>query len=307
MPVIDITNQTFNRWKVIERAPNNSRGDAMWLCECSCENHTRQIVLGKSLRSGHSKSCGCLKKEIAAELGKNNSKDLVGQVFSHLTVLEKGPSINYKVRWKCICDCQDKTIIYVPTDKLISGHTRSCGCLNKNNLQGQYFGNLLALEPTSERSSDNSIIWKTECQCSSKNIVYVSSVHLKSGRIVSCGCLKPFSSGEAIIKTILEENNIPYTKEITFDSCRYPETNALCRFDFYVNSKYIIEFDGEQHYNYRQKGRYNKEAYDQLIKRDEYKNNWCKQNNIPIIRLPYYIKTEITLMDLQPETSQYVI
>lgn len=34
--IIDLTNQEFNNWKVISRAPNNPRGEAMWLCECKC-------------------------------------------------------------------------------------------------------------------------------------------------------------------------------------------------------------------------------------------------------------------------------
>lgn len=34
-----------------------------WLCECNCDKHTRLIVLGQSLRTGHIKSCGCFKRE----------------------------------------------------------------------------------------------------------------------------------------------------------------------------------------------------------------------------------------------------
>lgn len=101
MPAIDMTGKTFNHWTVIERAQNNSRGDAMWLCECDCEEHTRQIVKGSALRSGHSQSCGCLKRQKAAEIGKNNSKDLTGQKFNHLLVLERAYSKNSKTYWKC--------------------------------------------------------------------------------------------------------------------------------------------------------------------------------------------------------------
>ena len=307
MPVKDITNQVYNRWKVIERAPNSPRGDAMWLCECSCENHTRQVVKGSALRSGHSKSCGCLKKEITAEIGRNNSKNLVGQVFSHLKVLEKADSINQKVYWKCQCDCEDQTITYVSTDKLTSGHTCSCGCLTRNNLTGKQFGNLIALEPTSERGSDGSIIWKTECQCSSRNIVFVPSTYLTGGRAISCGCTGPCSLGEATIKFILDANNIPYMKEATFPDCRFSDTNGVCRFDFYVNNSYLIEFDGEQHFSYRENGRHNKENYQNIVAHDNYKNEWCRNHNIPLIRIPYYIKDKLELKDLQPETSQYII
>ena len=58
--IIDLTNQTFGRWTVLERAQNTVDGRAQWLCRCSCG--TEKIVLGKSLRLGKSQSCGCLRK-----------------------------------------------------------------------------------------------------------------------------------------------------------------------------------------------------------------------------------------------------
>lgn len=53
-----------SRLTVVERVNNNKRYCACWLCKCSCENQTQIIVDGRSLRSGRTKSCGCLKKEI---------------------------------------------------------------------------------------------------------------------------------------------------------------------------------------------------------------------------------------------------
>ena len=43
------------------------------------------------------------------------------------------------------------------------------------------------------------------------------------------------SHGELAIKKLLYENNIPFKTEATFLSCRFPDTQALARFDFYVN------------------------------------------------------------------------
>jgi hypothetical protein len=58
MELIDLTGQNFGRWTVIERAPNNnSTNHTQWLCECSCDAHTRRVVSGGSLRNGRSKSC----------------------------------------------------------------------------------------------------------------------------------------------------------------------------------------------------------------------------------------------------------
>lgn len=58
--VIDLTGQKINHWTVLERAKNNSRGQAMWKCQCDCEAKTIRDIESYSLRNGKSKSCGCL-------------------------------------------------------------------------------------------------------------------------------------------------------------------------------------------------------------------------------------------------------
>lgn len=45
-----------------------------WICKCSCGNQDKIIVVGKDLRRGHTKSCGCLKLEFSSELGKTRAK-----------------------------------------------------------------------------------------------------------------------------------------------------------------------------------------------------------------------------------------
>ena len=66
-----------------------------------------------------------------------------------------------------------------------------------------------------------------------------------SGHTKSCGCLT--SKGEYIINVLLQTNNIQYEYQKTFDNCRYLN-NYLVRFDFYIDNKYLLEFDGRQHY-----------------------------------------------------------
>ena len=64
MSAVDITGQVFGRWTVLKRGENQN-GTAMWLCKCECGNIN--TVQGGHLRNGHSKSCGCFKRELAAE------------------------------------------------------------------------------------------------------------------------------------------------------------------------------------------------------------------------------------------------
>ena len=75
--------------------------------------------------------------------------------------------------------------------------------------------------------------------------------------------------------------------------CRFPETGKVARFDFYVENRYLIEFDGEQHIN-KNNTWYN----ETLHKHDLMKNNYAKCHNIPLIRIPYSKKDSLTLEDL---------
>lgn len=65
--LIDLTGKTFGRLTVIERAPRLdyvNRMGAWWLCRCSCGQEI--VVYGEHLRIGSTRSCGCLRKELAS-------------------------------------------------------------------------------------------------------------------------------------------------------------------------------------------------------------------------------------------------
>ena len=68
-------------------------------------------------------------------------KDLTGQTFHELTVLEKSGKDEYgKILWKCICTCGKETVTH--GRDLVNGHCKSCGCIkNKDRLEkGKYRG-----------------------------------------------------------------------------------------------------------------------------------------------------------------------
>lgn len=130
---IDLTGQTFGRLTVLRRAHNNKDGRAMWLCVCECGNE--RIVPGKCLRNGHTKSCGCMNKEI---VGERSIKDYTGERFGRLVALSRAddyisPSGTRHVQWLCRCDCGNETVVDVC--QLVGGKTKSCGCLHKEKLE----------------------------------------------------------------------------------------------------------------------------------------------------------------------------
>lgn len=61
--VIDLTGQRFGRLEVVSQWDNEKRG-AYWLCVCDCGRTT--IIRGRSLRSGHTRSCGCIHDELSS-------------------------------------------------------------------------------------------------------------------------------------------------------------------------------------------------------------------------------------------------
>lgn len=58
-----------------------------------------------------------------------NTAELSGLLFARLTVLGSAGASKGKRRWACKCECG--TVVTVPTEKLRSGHTKSCGCLKR--------------------------------------------------------------------------------------------------------------------------------------------------------------------------------
>ncbi len=62
---IDLSGKTFGRLTVIHRDGEWDGNNTMWKCLCSCGN--KCVVKGRNLREGHTRSCGCLHKDIAVD------------------------------------------------------------------------------------------------------------------------------------------------------------------------------------------------------------------------------------------------
>lgn len=71
---INLMGLSFGRLTVIDRVENDKDGNSRWLCKCECGK--QKVILGRSLRKGATKSCGCLlseasKKRMSALLTKH--------------------------------------------------------------------------------------------------------------------------------------------------------------------------------------------------------------------------------------------
>ena len=238
-------------------------------------------------------------------------QDLTGQKFNRLTALYPTEERrNNSVVWHCRCDCGNEKDI--DASSLKRGRTKSCGCLKKEtdkapkgnviDICGQTFNHLTVIK---RDGSDNrgEAKWLCKCDCGNPNLISVLSSNLRNGHTQSCGCERR-SHGEIKVAKILNDNNINFEQEkVMFKFSN--GTNA--KFDFYVNNKYIIEYDGETHYKYNLHGWHNEEQLKAQQERDLIKNQWCKENNIPLIRIPYTHYNDLCIEDLLLETSNFII
>lgn len=299
----DLTGQVFTYWTVLKDSGlKTNDNDTLWECQCECG--TIKNVAGYSLRKGRSRSCGCYKKQKLKERAKN----IKNQRFDLLIALnptEKRDS-NGSVIWECQCDCGN--ICYRSLTNLQRSYEKhSCGCLqqeqikklNAKDLIGKKFGKLTVLEQTDNRHNGN-VVWKCQCDCG--NVFYTYTNALTTGNTQSCGCITR-SIGETNIKNILNQNNILYKEEWTDPLLK------LKRFDFAILKNNIpirfIEFDGKQHYTDLSGIWNSQESLEEIQIRDKEKNEYALSHNIPLVRIPYWERDNITLEMIMGD--QYLI
>ena len=107
------------------------------------------------------------------------------------------------------------------------------------------------------------------------------------------GCPKcKESKGERLIMEFFKNNNIEYEYQKSFPDLK---DKGLLFFDFYIPKLNLcVEFDGEQHFR-SVEGWGGEETFENVQRRDEMKNDYCKINNIKLFRLSYvdYDKKDI--------------
>ena len=176
----NLIGRRFGKLTVIEESEpkwdNRGKPIRMMLCKCDCGKSS--VVKATSLKSGHSKSCGC---EKAAE-------NLTGKRYGLLTVIDEAEyhitSGGRKLKaWKCRCDCGKE--VKVTGNDLKQGNHRSCGCANKANYIGKTFGSLTVID-FSHKGSGKENVWVCKCVCG--KIVTRASGTLTKRKNPSCGC-----------------------------------------------------------------------------------------------------------------------
>ena len=181
-------------------------------------------------------------------------------------------------------------------------------------LVGQRFGKLTVLERdfnyiTKNNKPGRGVYWKCKCECGKE--VVVNGWDLRGGRTTSCGCYfkeiikknifvrnQP-SYQELKVLTLLKENNISFLYDTPYFENLKSINGGVCRYDFIIFNENnqpirLIEIDGEQHFKLI-KFFNDEEGFQQQKANDDIKNSFAKENNLPLVRIPYTEKDNINL------------
>lgn len=181
----DITGEKYNRLTAIRYIGKDKHGAAIWLWKCDCGNEKE--IVANSVKSGNTKSCGCLKKETDIKKCKAKIKDITGERFGFLVAKKYVGQCPSGAKWECLCDCGNITVVSL--SHLKSGDTKSCGCyVSRNNylkIKDKKFGKLTVIDFKYEKNNAKII-----CKCDCGNIVETKYSSLISGNTKSCGCFQ---------------------------------------------------------------------------------------------------------------------
>lgn len=182
-------------------------------------------------------------------------KNMIGRRFGRWTVIaeadgrpdKKGYVWNY---WLCECSCKKQTKREVKEYSLISGSSKSCGCMSaetrkenrdnkpKNDLVGRQFNEWTVLDEANP--VNGSVYWK--CRCSCGTIRNVPERHLLTGHSKSCGHIKDLTGNKFGRLTVISRGGtkkfyLMVTKILCGIACAIAETREKCVVRCYVTEQ----------------------------------------------------------------------
>ena len=234
-----------------------------------------------------------LTKEIIQE--RLNNKGL------NIVIIGKFLGIHEKTLFKCL-DCGFEFMCN-PNNLTKTGKSQGCPNCAKNKYGDYHRLNIETVNKKMAELGNTFEVLKNEniknqkstiqIKCKECGAIFKYSVnHIITHKVLCKNCqTKKISNGETIIENLLIKNNIIYKHDCMIEKIN----NRRLRFDFIIyednHIKYLIEFDGKQHYfenctfgNKLNENKYNLKYYQEA---DMLKNEYAKNKNIPLLRIKY--------------------
>lgn len=157
----NLTGKTFERLTVLSFKGTNKNKKILWLCSCSCGNI--KTIPANSLKTGNTKSCGCLKHELDLKRNKTHGetkskfyriwqsmKNRCGNKKHQYFYCYGGRGIKYDLRWNDFLSFKRDMLIKYKTAKLQYGKGVSLS-LERKDVNGDYcFGNCCFIPKTEQ-------------------------------------------------------------------------------------------------------------------------------------------------------------
>jgi len=107
--------------------------------------------------------------------------------------------------------------------------------------------------------------------------------------------------GEKQLKVMCDKYNSPYTPQLRLADCRdklpLPFDVAVFKDESKTQLRVILEYDGKQHFEPVRFGDISQERAEEVFiltqYHDKIKNDYCIENNIPLLRIPYWERLNI--------------
>lgn len=266
------------------------------LCECKIDGHKWSPKINNLLVGQGCPICAYKKTKLRCTKTTKQFKNEIKNILPNIEIV--GEYINSHTDILCRCKKCGKSWYTTPTS-LLNAKIGCPSCVNistserckktKQQFEHELHNvnkNILVLGDYINRNT--SIL----CKCTIHNILFNSKpTSLLDGHTKCKYCATSISSGERILYNILDNMSIKYETQKRFKNCIDIITLP---FDAYLTEYNIaIEYDGEGHYyqiNRTKDMNKNKIEFQKVIEHDKIKTKYCKDNNIPLIRIPYWEK-----------------
>ena len=267
------------------------------LCKCGRKDFYRSLA---SMKQHEAYYCEICKNETISKHKKENHVQRIDWTYE--LIIKKCKELNViflsdifdgmNIKYNFMCKCGN--VFERTLNKVINNNQTTClECSKqsaKNKLNHNYLYVKQYIESFGNKLLSNEYInneTKLEIQCKCGEVFYRTFTIFKDQQAHHCGkCERPKFKGENKIWDFLELHNIEFKHDEPLE-CK---NKKPLPFDFvlYINNEIIaIEYDGKQHYKV---GCFNNDLLDLMNRKrlDNIKTQYCKDNNIRLIRIPYW-------------------
>ena len=261
-----------------------------------CKHHLSKGLLYDDITRLRSRNCIC---RYCSGRGKTTDeyKAEVAELHPDIEILGEYYGYDKRIKCRClVCGTEWETRAGQLTSAQRLRGCPTCGKIiacNKRRYSLEYFKEMMAvtnphIEVVGEYNNSHSFI---QCRCRIHNVEFYSYPCNLLNHMSNCPmCGGGIGVNERRVGRVLEELKIDYIAQYTFPDCK---RHRALQFDYFL-PKYniLIEYDGEQHFHPVKIFGGEAKFMDQK-ERDDIKNQYCRENNIPLIRVPYTVKTRL--------------